>query len=159
MSINQACNPVDEDDNNDYLTISNKPFSYICLDDNLKNKIKYNLVNGIRSDYGLDLTDKDIKAEDWRVDSLMYLSKQGLDCQNKVLVEKGVIKIDDLIPFLNKGWVAMNFMGDWYWYSHKPKLIDGVWHSNYDNECLNVLAFNIEPVEDWRKSLRKVGGK
>lgn len=80
-SIYQCCHPSDEDDNSDYLTVFDKSV-LICLDDELKERIKFNLKNKIKSDYGLGLTDKDIKAEDWRVDSLMYLSKQGLDCLN-----------------------------------------------------------------------------
>lgn len=114
MSINQECNPVDEDDPERYLDISNKPFAYVVLDNELKERIKYNLKNKIKSNYGLDLTEADVKAEDWRVDSLMYLSDQGLDCQNKVMVEQGVIKIDDLIPLLRHGYVLMDKTGDWY---------------------------------------------
>lgn len=77
-SIYQCCHPSNEDDNSDYLSISFKPV-YIRLDDELKSKIKYNLINGIKSDYGLDLTDKDIKAEDWRVDSLMYIANDFME--------------------------------------------------------------------------------
>lgn len=66
------------------------------------------------------------------------------------------IKIDDLIPLLEPGWVAMDYVGDWYWFANKPKIIDGLWRGNYVRECLNMYAFDIEHVEDWTKSLRKV---
>lgn len=67
------------------------------------------------------------------------------------------MKIKDLIPLLNEGWVAMDYTGDWYWFADKPKIIDGLWRSDYVSQCLNEHAFDIEPVKDWKKSLRKVG--
>lgn len=68
-----------------------------------------------------------------------------------------MIKIKDLFPFLSPGWVAMNYSGDWYWFADKPKIIDGIWRSDYISQHLNYRAFDIEPVKDWKKSLRKVG--
>lgn len=71
--IDATCHPSDEDDANWYISINDKPFSYVVLDDNLRERIKQNLKSKTRSNYGLDLTEKDIKADDWRVDSLMYI--------------------------------------------------------------------------------------
>jgi hypothetical protein len=71
--IDACCHPSDEDDSSWYISINDKPFSYVVLDDNLREKIKQNLKSKTRSNYGLDLTEKDIKADDWRVDSLMYI--------------------------------------------------------------------------------------
>ena len=66
---------------------------------------------------------------------------------------------------MKKGWVAMDKMGWWSWFEKKPKK-----SSLFDNEELNFweeqqngdivelyLIFNIEPVEDWTKSLIEVG--
>lgn len=67
------------------------------------------------------------------------------------------IKIDDLIPLLEPGWVAMDQFNNWYWFADKPKILDGLWRSNYVSQCLNEHAFDIEHVKDWKKSLKKVG--
>ena len=37
------------------------------------------------------------------------------------------IKIEELIPFMRKGWVACNKNGTWYWYSAKPKIWYEIW--------------------------------
>jgi len=73
QSIDATCHPSDEDDPSWYISIHGKPFSYVVLDDNLRERIKQNLKSKTRSNYGLDLTEKDIKADDWRVDGLMYI--------------------------------------------------------------------------------------
>lgn len=80
------------------------------------------------------------------------------------------IKIDDLIPLLESGWVAMDYTGEWYWFENKPKIIDGLWRNDFkpkfidgvwrgEFRCqhLNECALGIEPVKDWKNSLRKVG--
>lgn len=72
------------------------------------------------------------------------------------------IDIQELIPFMKDGYVFMEKNGDWKFSKTKPQIIgvrclDGVfckcWDRGYDLE----QAFNIAPVEDWTKSLIKVG--
>lgn len=67
-----------------------------------------------------------------------------------------MIKIKDLIPLLHTGWVAMDQFNNWYWFADKPKILDGLWRSNYVRQHLNYRAFDIEPVKDWKRSLRRV---
>lgn len=72
------------------------------------------------------------------------------------------IKIEDLIPLLNEGWVAMNKNGLWRWYLFKPKLNkrDGTWKKlTHLYIFMPLFGFNIAPVSDWEKSLIKIGGK
>lgn len=83
-----------------------------------------------------------------------------------------MINIQDIIPFMKDGWVAMDKDGAWCWFSHKPILKNGL-----DFWCLSACsmsytiptAFDIAPADDWTKSLikvdhfsqegKKVGGK
>lgn len=71
------------------------------------------------------------------------------------------IKIEELIPFMRKGWVACNKNGVWCWYSAKPKIeiYFEVWYfcGVKREEISNV--FNIAPVEDWQHSLIKIERK
>ena len=71
------------------------------------------------------------------------------------------ITIDDLIPFLKKGWVACGKKGDWSYYSKKPVLEQG--YNFYvakteDSIGWTVLnCFDIAPYKgDWKDSLRRV---
>ena len=71
------------------------------------------------------------------------------------------ITIDDLIPLLKKGWVAMDENGRWYWYSTKPRLSGrrGKWKSTcYDYIRINTFEMkDFAPFEgDWKDSLRMV---
>lgn len=73
-----------------------------------------------------------------------------------------MINIQDIIPFMKKGWVAMDKDGEWYWFEEKPikSECDGnIWvRKNPCNfECVSRL-FDIAPADDWTKSLIKVGG-
>lgn len=71
-----------------------------------------------------------------------------------------MINIQDIIPFMKDGWVAMDENGEWFWYDcNKPE-------TNYDfmewtnqNDCKIIGGFDIAPADDWTKSLIKVGGK
>ena len=71
----------------------------------------------------------------------------------------------NIVTYMRKGWVAMDKMCWWSKLEKKPKK-----SSLFDNEELNFweeqqngdivelyLIFNIEPVEDWTKSLIEVG--
>lgn len=75
-----------------------------------------------------------------------------------------MINIEDLIPLLRKGWVAMDEDGAWWWFENEPEKIDkenrwfpSVWGEYYFriNDCIAVRQ--IAPVKDWKMSLRKVG--
>ena len=73
------------------------------------------------------------------------------------------IKIEELIPFMRKGWVAMDKNGKWCWFESKPTLLlEGfnIWLNSGRSkaDCLRV-PFNIKRAKDWTKSLIKVGGK
>lgn len=75
--ISLGCHPSDEDDPNDYL-IFGRTFTYTVLNDKLKDDItlairKRQFAN---NKYGLPITDEDLRAEDWKVDGLMYLGKR-----------------------------------------------------------------------------------
>lgn len=70
-----------------------------------------------------------------------------------------MIKIDDLLPLMEKGWVAMDKNGEWWWFRDKP-VFEGVnWqpYFNSDCHCLYEL-FDIAPADDWTKSLIRVKG-
>lgn len=68
------------------------------------------------------------------------------------------ITIDDLIPLLKKGWVAMDMDGTWKWYAKKPKLWEG--SKNWMDKAFSYeyfYQFNIAPFDgDWKESLRRV---
>ena len=72
------------------------------------------------------------------------------------------INIQDIIPFMKKGWVAMDENGDWYWYKEKPMFLplNRIWKTISSSTCkVNIGCFDIAPADDWTKSLIKVGGK
>ena len=68
-----------------------------------------------------------------------------------------MINIEELIPFMKKGWVAMDENGLWYWYEAEPKRGFGYWHNSEEGCAWDLEPFDIAPVEDWETSLRKVG--
>ena len=71
-----------------------------------------------------------------------------------------MIKIEQLIPFMCDGdYVAMQPNGNWYVYGSEPQLTIGGWVAHSNTTCCSSDAFYIAPVEDWTKSLIKVGGK
>lgn len=67
-----------------------------------------------------------------------------------------MINIQDIIPFMKKGWVAMDKNGRWFWYKRKPKKYDDEWIG--DEAGTIWYEFDIAPADDWTKSLIKVGG-
>lgn len=70
--------------------------------------------------------------------------------------------IQDIILFMKKGWIAMDEDKRWWWYSRKPykKDIERRWLVKNGKQCMiDSDAFDIAPVDDWTKSLIKVGGK
>lgn len=77
------------------------------------------------------------------------------------------IDIAEIIPFMSKGWVAMDEDGNWSFFTTKP-IIDkeyGIWRLDLDYitvdtevEVLSTI-FNIKPAEDWTKSLIRIKGE
>lgn len=70
-----------------------------------------------------------------------------------------MIKIEQLLPLLKKGWVAMDENGRWYWYSEKPVRISSDKWAVARIVCTVCLfrVFDIISVEDWTKSLMRCG--
>ena len=79
-----------------------------------------------------------------------------------------MIDIDELIPLIDFGYVTMNKDGRWMWWPTKPSLDkDGNWYiKNISNKNTDGkdryptglgIMFNIKPVDDYTKSLRKCG--
>lgn len=66
------------------------------------------------------------------------------------------IDIQELIPFMKKGWVAMDKDGYWVWFSYKPFIEDRDNWLVSDGMFEPLTAFNIKSVSDWTKSLIKV---
>jgi len=66
-----------------------------------------------------------------------------------------MINIQDIIPFMKDGWVAMDEDGLWCWFEKKPhtesSITGGYWQSNAC-ECITE-CFDIAPADDWTKSL------
>lgn len=64
------------------------------------------------------------------------------------------ITIDDLIPLLKKGWVAMDEDGDWVWFSKKPKIGNHEWLWEGFVRFLDMC--NLKKANDWKQSLRMI---
>lgn len=64
------------------------------------------------------------------------------------------ITIEDLIPFIKCGWLAMDKDGAWWWHENKPKKYADFWDSS--NPQYLSGAFNIKPATDWENSLSKI---
>ncbi len=65
---------------------------------------------------------------------------------------------ENIAPYMNEGWIAMDKDNTWWWFNVKPIAYDDVWIlyiSGYN--CLIKDIITIEPVEDWTKSLIEVG--
>lgn len=68
------------------------------------------------------------------------------------------IDIQELIPFMKDGWVAMDKDEKWCWFEHKPIKHFGEinkWLRQNTKDDWGYLV-NIAPVSDWTKSLIKV---
>lgn len=62
----------------------------------------------------------------------------------------------DIAPEMRPGWIAMDEDETWYWYSKKPTKLAHNFNIK-DGTLFKLDMFDIDPVDDWRKSLRKVG--
>lgn len=71
------------------------------------------------------------------------------------------MKIQELLPHLKKGWVAMDKDGIWAWFSCKPTSLTGLgfWTMSSNEECIILgYAIVIEPFDgDWKDSLMECG--
>ena len=70
------------------------------------------------------------------------------------------ITIEELIPYMKKGWVACDKDGTWWWYSTKPEI--EIYFETWDfgkNSVKISNTFNIAPAKDWTKSLIKIERK
>lgn len=62
----------------------------------------------------------------------------------------------DIAPKMRPGWVAMDKNRDWFWYEKKPPRLSWGFYIRSGIQ-IQIEFFDIDPVDDWRKSLRKVG--
>lgn len=73
-----------------------------------------------------------------------------------------MINIQDIIPFMKKGWVAMDKSGEWWWFPVEPYMVCDEWlfrGGDGYKEAIHISAmFDIAPADDWIKSLIKVKG-
>lgn len=66
----------------------------------------------------------------------------------------------DIAPKMRSGFVFYDRMGDWQYCAEQPEenLEDGWWMRQQDGcDLLSLQMFDIAPVDDWKKSKRKVG--
>lgn len=66
----------------------------------------------------------------------------------------------NVAPFMRKGYVAMDKDNSYFWYKEKPRRFRGYWRiktGTMNSFCFLGKLFDIEPVEDWTKSLIEVG--
>lgn len=72
------------------------------------------------------------------------------------------IKIQDLLPLLKPGWVAMDKNGEWWWFEAKPYRDHDYcgWQTNPYKICENSVldTFDIAGFEGgWKNSLMECG--
>ena len=65
------------------------------------------------------------------------------------------IDIKVLMPFMKKGWIAMDKDGTWYHYEEKPIIHQDLWINGSIFKIL--VCFNIKPAENWETSLMECG--
>lgn len=70
-----------------------------------------------------------------------------------------MINIQDIIPFMKPGWVAMDETGFWIWTDIEPEIDEVCRCWNCYGQTFDLDCFDIAPADDWTKSLIKVGGK
>lgn len=70
-----------------------------------------------------------------------------------------MIKIEDLLPLLKKGYVAMDKSGVWFWYSRKPLIARDAEEWRFVDGCARTLGmFDLAPYAgDWKDSLMECG--
>ena len=67
------------------------------------------------------------------------------------------ITIEELVPLLKNGWVAMDFDGTWVWFSRKPySTASGRWQVKRGRFAV-LYSFELTPYDtNWLNSLRRV---
>ena len=68
-----------------------------------------------------------------------------------------MIKSEQLLPLMKKGWVTMDYDGEWWCFESEPKSGKDCWMSQSGTISNLSTIFDIEPVEDWTKSLMRCG--
>lgn len=66
----------------------------------------------------------------------------------------------NIAPYMKNGWIAMDKDKIYWWYRRKPRKLKTHWNLKTikgDDICYLPKLFDIEPVEDWTKSLIEVG--
>lgn len=66
----------------------------------------------------------------------------------------------DIAPKMRSGFVFYDWMAGWQFCEERPEenLENNWWVKQQDgDELFSMQMFAISPVDDWRKSLRKVG--
>ena len=77
------------------------------------------------------------------------------------------IDIQELIPYLKQGWVAMDKNEDWFWFEVEPycDIKEEMWMLKnwkgiiHEEIGLPVCMCTIKPAEDWTKSLIQIKGE
>lgn len=66
---------------------------------------------------------------------------------------------EKIAPHLKRGYIAMDKDNTWCYYAKKPlkSKKSKVWLPDVNDDYIILSMFSIEPVEDWTKSLIKVG--
>ena len=66
----------------------------------------------------------------------------------------------NIAPYMDEGYVAMDKDCSWWWFNVKPTIDDDGWIV-HDSGCNFLIrhSVDIEPVDDWTKSLIEVGEK
>lgn len=70
------------------------------------------------------------------------------------------IKIQDLLPLLKPGFVAMDRNGEWFWYNKKPHANTVYWSAARvtNSVSMELSGFDIAPYDgDWKDSLMECG--
>lgn len=65
--------------------------------------------------------------------------------------------IQDLIPMLKPGWIAMNENGSWMWFKDRPMLLHDCWMTATGRINNLSTAFDIEKAPNkWNYTLQKI---
>lgn len=67
--------------------------------------------------------------------------------------------VEDFVLFFKSGYLTMDRNGTWVWWEKEPtcELTNDIWIKPHADNSKWMQLSNITPVEDWRKSLIKIG--
>lgn len=98
-----------------------------------------------------------IKAEREKMANTLKLYEEELERRNQeACLENPPIDIRFLLPWLKKGWVAMDRNGAWYWYKDKPFKGGLLWNLRGSFNPLPSFL-NIKSADNWETSLMECG--